>query len=382
MKKINLYMRLLFITLFIIQFQHSVLASNDSLEIYTPYTKVSVSPGSAVNYSIDIINNGAETQNQTIYITNMPRLWSYSLTADGLNINKLAVLPGAKKTLSLKVEVPYQVKKGDYTIYAKMGNGVSLPMIINISSAGSNETELTCDQKNMQGTSKSNFTFSAVIKNKTPNKQQYALMASPPRGWSVAIKPNYQQATSTEVDANGTKNISYEIKAPSNVKEGSYKIPVKAVSGSTSAEMELEVVITGTYEMLFTTPTGLLSANITAGDEKKAELLIKNIGSTKLENIELSSSKPKNWEVSFDNNKIESLEPGASTTVFANIKADKKAIPGDYITQITAKTSEVNEQISFRIMVKTPMLIGWIGVFIILVALGGVLFLIKKFGRR
>lgn len=372
----------LLVTILFTQFQHSVLASNDSLEIYTPYTKVSVSPGSTVNYSIDIINNGAETQNQTIYITNMPRLWSYSLTADGLNINKLAVLPGAKKTLSLKVEVPYQVKKGDYTIYAKMGNGVSLPMIINISSAGSNETELTCDQKNMQGTSKSNFTFSAVIKNKTPNKQQYALMASPPRGWSVAIKPNYQQATSTEVDANGTKNISYEIKAPSNVKEGSYKIPVKAVSGSTSAEMELEVVITGTYEMLFTTPTGLLSANITAGDEKKAELLIKNIGSTKLENIELSSSKPKNWEVSFDNNKIESLEPGASTTVFANIKADKKAIPGDYITQITAKTSEVNEQISFRIMVKTPMLIGWIGVFIILVALGGVLFLIKKFGRR
>jgi len=375
-------MRLLFITLFIIQFQHSVLASNDSLEIYTPYTKVSVSPGSTVNYSIDIINNGAETQNQTIYITNMPRLWSYTLTADGLNINKLAVLPSAKKTLSLKVEVPYQVKKGDYTIYAKMGNGVSLPMIINISSAGSNETELTCDQKNMQGTSKSNFTFSAVLKNKTPNKQQYALMASPPRGWSVAIKPNYQQATSTEVDANGTKNISYEIKAPSNVKAGSYKIPVKAVSGSTSAEMELEVVITGTYEMLFTTPTGLLSANITAGDEKKVELLIKNSGSTKLENIELSASKPKNWEVSFDNNKIESLEPGASTTVFASIKADKKAIPGDYITQITAKTSEVNEQISFRIMVKTPMLIGWIGVFIILIAIGGVVFLIKKFGRR
>src|SRR5690554_2420396 len=381
MKKINLYMRLLFITLFIIQFQHSVLASNDSLEIYTPYTKVSVSPGSTVNYSIDIINNGAETQNQTIYITNMPRLWSYTLTADGLNINKLAVLPSAKKTLSLKVEVPYQVKKGDYTIYAKMGNGVSLPMIINISSAGSNETELTCDQKNMQGTSKSNFTFSAVLKNKTPNKQQYALMASPPRGWSVAIKPNYQQATSTEVDANGTKNISYEIKAPSNVKAGSYKIPVKAVSGSTSAEMELEVVITGTYEMLFTTPTGLLSANITAGDEKKVELLIKNSGSTKLENIELSASKPKNWVVSFDNNKIESLEPGASTTVFATIKADKKAIPDDYITQISAKTSEVNQQISFIIMVKTPMLIGWIGVFIILIAIGGVVLLIKKFGR-
>ena len=52
---------------------------------------------------------------------------------------------------------------------------------------------------------KSNFSFNAVLKNKTATKQQYALMASPPRGWSVTIKPNHKQATSTEVDANGTK---------------------------------------------------------------------------------------------------------------------------------------------------------------------------------
>ncbi|SMO79726.1 NPCBM-associated, NEW3 domain of alpha-galactosidase [Saccharicrinis carchari] len=382
MRKINLYMTLLFIALISIQFQQRALASSAQLEIYTPYTKVSVSPGSTVNYSIDIINNGDETQNQDILITNLPRSWSYTLTANGLNINKVAVLPKEKKTLSLKVEVPYQVKKGYYTFYAKTGNGASLPMTVNVSTAGSNETELSCDQRNMQGTSKSNFTFNAVLKNKTPNKQQYALMASPPKGWIVAIKPNHKQATSTEVDANGTKNISYDIKAPSNVNAGSYKIPVKAVSGSTSAEMELEVVITGTYKMVLTTPTGLLSARITAGDEKKVELAIKNTGSVKLENIELSASKPKNWEVSFDNKEIASLEPGKTTTVLASIKADKKAIPGDYVTKITARTPETNEQISFRIMVKTPMLMGWLGVLVILAAIGGLWLLIRKFGRR
>ena len=178
------------------------------------------------------------------------------------------------------------------------------------------------------------------------------------------------------------KNINYTIKAPSNVKAGTYKIPVKAVSGSTSAEMELEVVITGTYEMSFSTPTGLLSAKITAGDDKKVELVVKNTGSTKLENIELSASKPKNWEVSFDNKKIESLEPGKTSTVYATIKADKKAIPGDYVTKITAKTSEANQNLSFRIMVKTPMLMGWLGILIILATIGGIAFLIKKFGRR
>lgn len=380
MKNTNSYFRFLFIGLLL--FLLNSFASSNTLEIYTPYTQVSISPGSTVNYSLDIINKGEQTVNENINVTSLPRTWSYALTANGLNINKLAVLPDNTKTLDLKVEVPYQVKKGLYTFYVKLSNGVSLPLSIKVTTAGSNETELSCDQKNMEGTSESKFSFNAVLKNKTPKQQQYALMASPPKGWNVAIKPNHKQATSTEVDANGTKNINYEIKAPHGVKAGTYKIPVKAVSGSTSATMTLEVVITGTYEMSFTTPTGLISTKITAGDEKKVELVVKNTGTSKLENIELSASKPKNWEVSFDKQIIENLEAGKSATLYASIKADKKAIPGDYITKIVAKTTEINQNISFRVMVKTPMLIGLLGLLIILASIGSVVFLTKKFGRR
>ncbi len=382
MKTLHYYFKILITTFFIFNLQQNLLAIDGKTELYTPYTKVSVSPGTTVNYSLDVINNNDYTINDYISISNMPRSWSHTLTASGMNINKVAVLGKKKQTLKLKVEVPYHVKKGYYTIYAKLGQQASLPLTINVTTAGSNETELTCDQKNMEGNSKSSFSFNAVLKNKTATKQQYALMASPPKGWSVAIKPNHKQATSTEVDANGTKNINYTIKAPSYVKAGSYRIPVKAVSGTTSAEMELEVVITGTYEMSFHTPTGLLSTKITAGDTKKVELIVKNTGSTKLENIELSATKPKNWELTFNEKKIASLDPGKSTTLYATITADKKAIPGDYMTKITAKTPETNKSLSFRIMVKTPMLLGWLGAFIILASIGGVVYLTKKFGRR
>ncbi len=381
MKKFTFYFSAFF-CLFFVSTIYSRASNRDSLEIYTPYTKVSVSPGSTVNYKIDVINNGSITHNENISVSNIQRSWTHSLTSGGYNINKLAILPGDKKTLDLKVEVPFQVRKGTYTFYAKAGENVSLPLTINVSTAGSNETEFSCDQKNMEGTPKSNFSFKAVLKNNTANKQQYALMASPPRGWTVAIKPNHKQATSTEIEANGTKDITYEINPSATVKAGTYKIPVKAVSGTTSAELELEVVITGIYEMSFHTPSGLLSARMTAGDEKKVELVVKNTGSTQLENIEISASKPRKWEATFDPEKIEKLEPGKSETVTAIIKADKKAIPGDYITKIIAKNPEVNETLSFRVMVKTPMLMGWIGILIILIALGAVAFLFKKYGRR
>lgn len=383
MKVANLYIRTLLTAVFgIIAFQNLAAQTNDSLELYTPYTKITVSPGKSVIYSIDIINNSKEIRDENITITNIPRSWNYTLTAGGYDIRKIATLPGEKVTLTLKIDVPYQVNKGNYLFYAKAGKSITLPLEINVSTGGSNETQLTCDQKNMEGTSNSSFSFRAVLKNQTSTNQQYALMADAPQGWTVLIKPNYQQATSTEVEANSTKDITYEIKPPSVTAAGKYKIPVSAVSGSTSAEIELEVVITGSYEMVLNTPTGLVSTNLTAGEEKKVELIVTNTGSVALASIELNASKPKNWEITFDPKKIEKVMPGQTEKVYATIIADKKAIPGDYVANIEARTPEANSTVSFRISVKTPILTGWLGILIIIAALSVVFYLFRKFGRR
>ncbi len=382
MKRITSVKIFVLMAVFGLLFTNNVVAqAAGGLEIYTSYTKISVSPGKSVSYSIDVINNGEQTRNEDIFVSGIPGKWEHSLSMSGYDLKRLAILPNDKKTISLKVEVPYQVRKGNYTFYIKAGEA-SLPLSINVSSAGSSESELTCDQKNMEGTSKSTFNFKAVLKNKTANDQQYALIANAPRGWEVAIKPKMKQATSTEVEANSSKDITYEIKPPTTVKAGTYKIPVKAVAGSTSAELELEVVVTGSYDVSVGTPNGLLSAKMTAGQEKKIELNVKNTGSAKLEGIQLKDSKPKNWELTFEPTKIESLEPGKTEKVYATIKADKKAIPGDYVAKITAKTSEASSDISFRVTVKTPILMGWLGILIIVLAIGGVLFLFKKYGRR
>ncbi|MBB3701303.1 hypothetical protein KMW28_03430 [Flammeovirga yaeyamensis] len=382
MKKQLFKLEVLCIGLLVFLANTSLFASNAPIEIYTPNTRVAVAPGTTINYKLDIINNGNQTYNENINIYRVPKNWSYSLTSSGLNVSKLAVRPEDKKTLDFKLEIPYEVKKGYYTVYASMGEHASLPITIHVTTAGTNESELTCDQKNMEGTPKSNFTFSAILKNKTSSTQQYALMASPPKGWSVAIKPNYKQATSTEVSANGTKNITFDVKAASFTKAGKYVIPVKAVSGNSTSEMNLEVVITGTYDLSLSTPNGLLSQEITAGDEKRIELIVKNTGSTKLENIKLSDSKPKDWEVKFSKNTIEFLEAGATEKVFAHVKANGKAIPGDYMTTITAKTPETSVSTSFRMTVKTRVFMGVMGLSIILSAMGGMVYLTKKYGRR
>mgnify|MGYP000697405535 CR=1 FL=1 len=52
------------------------------------------------------------------------------------------------------------------------------------------------------------------------------------------------------------------------------------------------------------------------------------------------------------------------------------------VTKITARAPEADTTTDFRISVKTPMITGWIGVVVILAALGAVYYLFRKYGRR
>jgi uncharacterized membrane protein len=356
--------------------------ASEAVTLYTPYTKISVPPGESIDYTIDVINNGKEVQNVDISVSGIPRGWNYSLKSGGWTIGQISILPGERKNISLKVEVPLQVNKGNYHFNVLAGGVYSLPLVVNVSEQGTFKTEFTTAQANMQGNVNSTFTFNTNLKNRTADKQQYAFLSNAPRGWTVTFKSNYQPVTSVELDANATQAITVEIKAPERTEAGKYKIPIRASTNASFTDMELEVAITGSYSMELSTPTGLLSTNITAGESKQLELVIVNTGSSELTDLKPEYTAPMNWSVTFDPKKVDKLLPGKSAQVFATIKADKKAIPGDYVTNIETKTPEVSSKVSFRISVETPMLWGWVGVMIILVALGSVYHLFRKYGRR
>ena len=365
-----------------IAYGHSAVSENDSVLLYTPFTKISIPPGESIDYAIDVINNGDQLETLDLTVTNLPRNWNYTLKAGAWNIKQVSVLPGEKKSISLHVEVPFQVNKGNYRINVVAGADHTLPLTVNISEQGTYKTEFTTRQANMEGNSTSLFTYNADLRNRTAEKLTYALQGEVPRGWTIIFRANGKQVTSVEAEPNSTVSVSIEVKPADQVEEGKYMIPVRAMAGSSSGELALEAVITGTYKLELTTPTGLLSSNITAGEEKQIDLVVKNTGTSILTGVTLSSSAPVNWEVTFDPKEIESILAGRETSVRATVKADKKAIPGDYITNLEARTPEASSKASFRMSVRTPMLWGWIGILVILAGIGTVWYLFRKYGRR
>jgi len=366
----------------IASYGHSAVSEQDSILLYTPFTKISIPPGEAIDYAIDVINNGKKLETIDLAVTNLPSSWNFTLKSGAWNIRQVSVLPGEKKSISLRVEVPFRVNKGNYRFYVSAGSDLSLPLTVNISEQGTYKTEFITRQANMEGHSGSVFTYSAELRNRTAEKLTYALQGEVPKGWTLTFSANGKQVTSVEVEPNATVGVGIEVKPSEQVEEGRYAIPVRAMAGSSSGELSLEAVITGSFKIELTTPTGLLSTNITAGEEKKIDLVVKNTGSSILSGVKMSSSAPVNWQVTFDPKEIETILAGREVSVTATVKADKKAIPGDYMTNFEARTPDASSKASFRMSVRTPMLWGWIGVLIIGAGIGTVWYLFRKYGRR
>jgi uncharacterized membrane protein len=353
-----------------------------SLVLYTPYPNITVTPGESIQYTVDIINNSGEIKVADLSVNALPAKWEAKLTADGLSVQQVAVKPNDTRSVSLQVDVPLDANKGTYRFQLSAKDQSVLPLTVTVSQQGTFKTELTSEQPNMEGHTDSTFQYRATLRNRTAEKQLYALTAEVPQGWDIQFKSEGKSVTSVHVDANSTKDIDIEIKPSEKVKSGNYKIPVRAASGSTTAEMELEVVITGSYDLEVSTPTGLLSTDVTAGGERKLQIKVTNTGTADLRDIDLSASAPVNWEVTFEPKTVTKLEAGKSAEVTATIKADEKAIAGDYVVNMSASSPEATSEAQFRVAVKTSLLWGWLGVMIILAVIGGIYYLFQRYGRR
>jgi uncharacterized membrane protein len=350
--------------------------------LFTPYTNISVPPGESINYSVDVINNTGSKQTVSFAVQGAPKNWEYELTSGGWQIKELSVLPNETRTVQFEMNVPLQVEKGEYRFSLVAEGMATLPLTVEVSEQGTYKTELTTEQANMVGPADSTFTFDADLRNRTAEAQLYSLRSGAPRGWTVKFNVGGDNVTSVNVEPNATESIRVEIDPPDQVEAGTYKIPIQAVTSSTSAETELEVVISGTYGLEVSTPSGVLSTDVTADGERTLQLKITNTGSADLQNISLDYAAPVNWEVTFEPANIDALAAGESTTVNATIKADKNAIAGDYVTNITASSPETTAEAQLRVTVKTSLLWGWIGVLIILAVIVGIYYVMRKYGRR
>lgn len=263
--------------------------------------------------------------------------------------------------------------------------GSTLFFLFSISSTAfsqKKESSFSVRLMNIESNNKDPFRFNATLHNGSFQQQVYQLNAQVPKGWTVVFNAEGNQVAALQLDSGKTEPISIAITASPMAKPGKYEIPVSAVAGMDSLQLKLEAVLSGSYGLNVTTPSGKLSENVTEGNNRSIELLIQNTGTLPLNGVELSAQAPNSWNATFDTSMIARLDPGQSQQVKVNIAIPEKTIAGDYLLVLNAKNVNADSSASIRMTVKTSLLSGWLGILIILLAIGLVYYLIRKYGRR
>lgn len=348
-----------------------------------------------MDFPLNFESLSGDSYDADLSVESIPDGWTGYFKSETSQISKIHISPSDNasseqedSSVSFSLTLPDDTEEGVYDVQLKADAGGQDTDTLNLEvTVDENETtqgSFSSEYPEQQGAAGTSFSFDTTIVNNAGTAQSYSLSAEAPSGWQVSFTPSGEssQVASMSVDAGSSKGLTVAITPPETIKEGEYTIPCTAISANEKLSTELKVTITGSYELEVSTPSGNLSLDAYADNEKDFTLSIKNTGNVDLNNINLTSSAPTDWDVEFDQSTIDTLEAGASVEVTANITPDKNAITGDYVATITASNEEATADAQFRVSVKTHTSWGIFAIVVIVILLACLGFIFKKYGRR
>ena len=259
-----------------------------------------------------------------------------------------------------------------------------MEIALTVSAEEIGESSFTAEYPSQEGDATTDFTFSATLINNTLSTQNYSFTSNAPSGWQVSFQPSGESTSvaALDVEARTTQAMDISVTPPENVEAGTYEIPVTATSVNESMPITLSVTITGSYGLTLSTPSGRLSLDAYANQESAVQLSLTNTGNSDLTNVNLTSSAPTGWTVRFANETIDIIEAGATVETTMYITPGENAMSGDYATTVTARNSDANDSVDFRITVKTETIWGLTGIGVIVLLAVVIIIVMRKYGRR
>ncbi len=365
-----------------------VFAADDGIKLFTRFPVQYTDAGESLTYDITIENNKGSAEILQVGTDSIPKDWEYVLTVENKQVNDVYIDENEKLNAKLKVNIPLSTENDryqmDFYVDSPSQGKQILPLVAEVKEVTYKENQLSVDYPDLSGDAKTSFSYRLNIANNGLKDVSYSLDAQLPKGWQASFIPSgsTDKVASILVEAGANKDVTMKLTVPEFTPEGNYPITFNAKSNDGVLSKDLSIKITGLYEIKLSTPSGKLSDQLVAGEEKQIKIQLENTGGSELKNIELSSWEPTGWETRFDEKVIDSILPGETREVIAYVKADAKAISGDYVMNISAKTPEVNEQIEFRMTLVTSKIWGGVGLGIIVAFVLVLYGVIKKYGRR
>jgi uncharacterized membrane protein len=361
-------------------------AADDGLEVTTPFPAVAVAPGDDVSFELTVTSVRAAIVD--LSLGGVPDGWGASLLGGGNVVEGVSVTPDVDGEVRLDVDVPADAPAGSTTINVRASGGGAtdlLPITIRVDAEAAGDISLTTGTPTLTGSTDASFSFSLDFRNDTAQDVTLSVSALGEPGWDVSASLTGEtQAASTVVEAGATQGVTVEVVAPADAPAGTFPIVVEALAGDRTATAELAVEITGSFSMTLTTPDDRLSASGSAGAATAVAFDVTNTGTAPLTLVTVAATPPTGWEVTFDPENVPTIAPNETATVTATITPSGEAVAGDYVVSFTASANEeaASASAAVRFTVETSPLWAFVGLALIALIIGGLLYVFRTYGRR
>ena len=364
------------------------------IEMGVEYPGITIERDETVSMDLVVFNRGCSNETIHFRVVRQPKDWKTTIKTYQFQVSDIYVPAGQEKNLTFEAIPEKTIQPGKYAfeINAKTTDGkyqLKQPVHVIIvektdKQKGETGIRLSTSYPELRGPTDGEFEFSIEASNRLDKDAIFDLSARGPDGWDINFKPAYESKliSSLRIKSGQNSTVAVEVKPPMTATIGEYPINILVQSGDARAEAELKVILTGTYSIEASTPSGLLSLDARAGKKSTLSIYVKNTGSAAQHNIKFMSFKPENWDVSFSPENIDFLEPNDMKQIEVSIEPYDDALVGDYSISVNVEGEKVDKTIELRVTVKASSAWAWIGIFIIVAVISGLAFIFQRMGRR
>ncbi|AFK22792.1 NEW3 domain-containing protein [Pyrococcus sp. ST04] len=227
--------------------------------------------------------------------------------------------------------------------------------------------------------------LTVTIRNLGRNDDEYKLkVENLPEAWNAMFSQTPEgsiEITTIRVESGKAENVYLRIYPSLNSKPGIYNLTIVVQSSSGIIKrVPIKVKLIGSYRLGVNIPNYRMS--ITAGEEKSTTIALVNFGTAPITNIKITASGPQGWDIKVSEPSIPILDPKDSVRVMITIKVPEGTPAGDYRVRIQVKSDQQEWQDSIRVVVKQKSTSAYIGLLILVLAFGIVIYMMRRIGRR
>lgn len=367
-----------------------------AISVSPEYTGVVVPEGEDVSIDLIVSNKGQKDENLDLQLTSIPDGWKAWIKTYGFGVTGVHLKSDSQKNLTLRAEPGKDVGPGSYTFVIQ---GQTQDRQLTSTGQVMIKVEQKKEEKRQKGVNiitsypvltgptDAKFEFSVEVENKSDKEGIFNLATQAPENWTVNFKPAYEDKfiSSLRLKAGQSQTMAVEVKPNPWSKPGEYPISVKVRSPEAEGQVALTVILTGTFKLDAGTANGLLSLSAVKGETSRLSLYVKNVGSAPLNDVRFLSFQPENWKVAFAPEAVNTLAPQELKQVEVSVSPADQALVGDYSVGLRVESGNpprADKTIEMRVSVTASAAWGWIGIGLIVLVMGGLVFLFARLGRR